>query len=166
MAAVRDVVAYLCTRYPADKELSKARLTKMVYLADWKAALDGGQQMTDIAWEFNHYGPYVDDVVLAVQDAAGFQLVEHRTAEVAGFETAQRKQVVRRSGGDVTFPSLSEEDRRILDHVIGVTAPKYWDEFIKLVYSTYPVLASSRFARLDLVPLAERYRRERTTHRG
>ena len=35
MAKLVDVVGYLCEHYPHKAELSKARLTKMVYLADW-----------------------------------------------------------------------------------------------------------------------------------
>lgn len=152
MAAVKDVVAYLCSRYPDGEELSKARLTKMVYLADWKSALESGHQMTDIAWEFNHYGPYVDDVVLSVRDVPGLQLVAQRE---------DGKQAIRRDNVAQGWPSLSEQDRHVLDHVIRVTAPKYWDEFIKLIYSTYPVLASPRYTHLDLVDLAARYRSER-----
>jgi hypothetical protein len=35
----------------------------MVYLADWRSAITRGKQITDIVWEFNYYGPYVDDIV-------------------------------------------------------------------------------------------------------
>lgn len=153
MAAVTDVVAYLCTTFPRRDDLSKSRLTKMAYLADWKSALDTGHQMTDIAWEFNHYGPYVDDVVLSVRNTPGLELVDR---------PGPGRQTVRCVDTAVGFPSLTDTDRRILDHVVAVTAPRHWDEFIKLVYSTYPVLSSPRYAQLDLVDLAERYRRERS----
>jgi hypothetical protein len=53
MARLRDVVAYLCHEYPHKGELSKARLTKMVYLADWRSAIERGSQVTDIEWVFN-----------------------------------------------------------------------------------------------------------------
>src|SRR5687767_14879894 len=62
MDKLTSVMAYFCARYPHKDELSKARLTKMVYLADWRMALEHGDQITDIQWIFNHYGPYVHDV--------------------------------------------------------------------------------------------------------
>ena len=34
----------------------------MVYLVDWKYALEYGDVPTGIEWEYNHYGPYVEDV--------------------------------------------------------------------------------------------------------
>jgi hypothetical protein len=39
MAELKDIIAYYCKQYPHKAELSKARLTKMVYLADWKSAI-------------------------------------------------------------------------------------------------------------------------------
>ncbi len=50
MAALKDIIAYYCDRYPHKEELSKARLTKMVYLADWKSAIVHGKQISDIKW--------------------------------------------------------------------------------------------------------------------
>ena len=78
-AMLRDVVAYLCSHYPHREELSKARLTKMVYLADWKSALQRGSQLTEIKWQFNHYGPYVDDVVNSVRNDPEFEIVQGGT---------------------------------------------------------------------------------------
>jgi hypothetical protein len=46
----------------------------------------------------------------------------------------------------------------VLDFVIEQTAPLYWNDFIKLVYSTYPVVTQPRFLPLDLVKLALEYR--------
>lgn len=62
MNKLQKIIAYFCIRYPYKGELSKARLTKLVYLADWFSALIDDHQLTDIDWLFNHYGPYVDDV--------------------------------------------------------------------------------------------------------
>jgi hypothetical protein len=35
----------------------------MVCLTDWKSALERGEQLTNLSWEFFHYGPYVPDVI-------------------------------------------------------------------------------------------------------
>jgi Protein of unknown function (DUF4065) len=151
MASVRDIAGYLCRNYPYQEQLSKARLTKMIYLADWKSAIDRSTQISDVRWEFSHFGPYVPLVVE--------QLREDEDFWVRGSSTifGHPKEVVSYHGPD-DFPTLSAEDRRILDFVIASVAPKSWDGFIKLVYSTYPVVSQPRYSELDLVRLAEEYR--------
>lgn len=152
MAELRDVVAYLCANYPHKQDLSKARLTKMVYLADWRSALVKNSPMTDIRWIYNYYGPFVDDVISVARKDPAFEIVQ--TANLFGGQ----KEVVRLSAEPAEWPSLTDEERQILDHVIQETSLLYWNEFIKLVYSTYPMVTQERFAPLDLVTLANEYR--------
>ena len=52
------------------------------------------------------------------------------------------------------------DDRQVLDFVIESTSPLNWNEFVKLVYSTYPIVTQPRFSKLDLVAIAQRYRRD------
>ncbi|MEZ5576726.1 MAG: DUF4065 domain-containing protein [Candidatus Competibacteraceae bacterium] len=59
MNRLQNIMAYFGIEYPHKFELSKARLTKMIYLADWFSSLADGKKLTDIEWLFNHYGPYV-----------------------------------------------------------------------------------------------------------
>jgi hypothetical protein len=58
---------------------------------------------------------------------------------------------------DVDYPTLSADEMRILDFVMEGSAPLNWNEFIKLVYSTYPIVSQERYAKLDLVRLAQEY---------
>lgn len=153
MAELRDVVAYLVKNYPYKQELSKARLTKMVYLADWRSAITRGKQITNIVWEFNHYGPYVDDIIDVARSDPSFSVKRGRN--LYGWP----KEVIKASP-DIRYESLTEDEKEILDFVIESTAPKYWDEFIRLVYSTYPIVTQPRFSKLDLVELARRYKEE------
>jgi Protein of unknown function (DUF4065) len=153
MATVRDVIAYLCARYPHKGDLSKARLAKMVYLADWRSALERRRQVTDVEWEFNYYGPYVNDIVSSARADSAFDV--QQTVNICGGP----KEIVR-VRSDVEYPSLTEEDTRILDIVIASVAAKSWDDFIRLVYSTYPIVTQPRFSKLNLVELAEQYKNE------
>lgn len=153
MAGLADVVAYLCANYPSKSELSKARVTKMVYLADWKAALDEGRQLTDIRWKYHHYGPWTDDVVEIARWSSGIEV--EKTENMYG----DLKELIRVTP-DASWKSLDETDAEILNHVIEETAPLYWNDFIKLVYSTYPILANDRYAELNLEELARRYKKE------
>ena len=48
--------------------LSKGRLNKLIYLADWKNCLEHNEQLTTIQWKFNHYGPYVDEIQNVIEN--------------------------------------------------------------------------------------------------
>ncbi|NNH67522.1 Panacea domain-containing protein [Rhizobium laguerreae] len=151
MATVRDAVAYLVANYPHKDELSKARVTKMVYLADWKAAIDHGRQITDIKWRFHHFGPYVDDVYRAAVDDPALHVKQE--VNVYG-NLKERIELV----DPKTTVRLHDWEKTIFNHVISETKPMHWDGFIKLVYSTYPILSGVRGAPLDLIASARAYR--------
>ena len=44
---LEDVILYICKKYPLPDELSKARLTKLVYLVDWETSKRTGKQLTE-----------------------------------------------------------------------------------------------------------------------
>ncbi|MGA4634548.1 Panacea domain-containing protein [Pseudomonas solani] len=138
--------------YPYGSELSKARLTKLVYLADWTSSLADRSQLTNIRWLFNHYGPYVEDVMDAVRSSPYFRV--HNTQNNFGSD----KQTVS-FYGDPSDIELSPRDMQILDYVINQTKTMYFKDFIDYVYSTYPVTSNERYSQLDLVQLADQYRR-------
>ncbi|MBW8126582.1 MULTISPECIES: Panacea domain-containing protein [Pseudomonas] len=151
MNRLQNIVAYLCHTYPYKHELSKARLTKLVYLADWFSSLLDDDQMTDVRWIFNHYGPYVDDIVDSVRNSRGFSISAQENPY------GSTKYLVSYSG-DYRKIELSERDEEILDAVIEKTKRMYFNDFIDYVYSTYPVKSSDRYAALDLVSLAREFR--------
>lgn len=153
MAQLKDVIAYLCSGYPYKQELSKARTTKMIYLADWLSAIKRGIQITDIKWVYDQHGPYVKDVIDVVRDNPQLFSVE-TSLNMFG----EKKELIKLIDSGHSPRNLSDEDVVILDYVIHATAPKSWSEFIKLVYSTYPVIAQSKFASLNLVELAKTYK--------
>lgn len=153
MARLTDMMGYLCEKYPHKHELSKARLTKMIYLADWKAALESGDQISDIKWKFNHYGPYVDDVVNAAKEDPTFSVTTELNSYGDIKETISLEKLRK-------WSSLTDDDKRWLDHVIEQTKKLFWNDFIKLVYSTFPVIVSERHATLDLRKLATRYAKD------
>ncbi len=74
-ANLLEAMAYLCKNYPHQGELSKARVNKMLYLADWKSAITRGYQITPTQWYFNWHGPYVDDVrIVAAENKDIFEM--------------------------------------------------------------------------------------------
>lgn len=152
MATIGDIIAYFLAKYPHTHELSKARLTKMVYLADWVAAISFGRQLTDIEWYFNHYGPYVHDVVEHARADPRFKIVETRTLY------GNPKETVELARKPVTWSSLTPQDIQVLEHVIAQTERLTWDGFIRAVYSTYPIATQARGSFLNLNKLAREYR--------
>ena len=151
MADLHDVMAFLVKGYPHPDDLSNARLTKMIYLADWRAAITKGQQITAIAWPFNHYGPFVGDVIEEAHTSDDFEVVRSQTVYGSPKQVVQLK----RPNLDVHLEPWEEE---ALAHVISTTSELTWAKFIELVYSTYPVVTQDRYNRLDLVQLANDYR--------
>jgi hypothetical protein len=151
------VMAYLCAHYPHPSELSKARLTKMVYLADWRAALDLARQITPIRWTFNHYGPYVDDVLDVARAVPGFDVLASETM----YGTPKEIIRVDAAVAPALYAALTAEDRHVCDQVVAATSSKYWQDFIRLVYSTHPIATQPRYTDLDLVALAREYRSQR-----
>lgn len=154
MNKLQQIVAYFCINYPHKEELSKARLTKLVYLSDWFSALLDKKQLTEIEWVFNHYGPYVDDVVESVRSSQGFTVSDSRTMY------GSHKYLISCSlENDVL--TLSDREKAILDTVIEKTKSLYFNSFIDYVYSTYPVKTKERYSSLDLVKLADKYLAEK-----
>ena len=155
-ASLVDVVGYICQRYPRSRkgDLSKARLTKLVYLADWRSVLQNDKQISDITWEVYHYGPWVPDVIKAVEDnPEKFRI--RKTYTWLG----NPKEVVELTDDSFT-PNLLPEEKAAINHVIDVTKDLNWDSFIRLVYSTYPVVTQPKYTPLNLRELAAKYKAE------
>ena len=156
MNKLQSIVAYLCSEYPYKSELSNARLTKLVYLADWFSSLVDGKPITTINWLFNHYGPYVDDVVESIRNTSEFSIeceqnIYGATKNVISF------------GGDSSQIKLSSREKNILNVVIDKTKSLYFNDFIDYVYSTYPVKSQERYATLNLEFLAKEYKQKNAT---
>ncbi|WP_071998250.1 MULTISPECIES: Panacea domain-containing protein [unclassified Serratia (in: enterobacteria)] len=153
MDKLHSIIAYLCVNYPYKEDLSKARLTKLVYLADWFSALADNKQLTNINWLFNHYGPYVDDVIDSIKFNPKFNI--DRTSTMYGTE----KSIIGYDG-DFLDSNLTPRDKQILQLVITKTSTMYFNDFINYVYSTHPVQTSNRYSNLDLVSLAHDYKNQ------
>lgn len=156
MAHLHDVMAYLIQHYPTHMahELSNARLTKMVYLADWHQALTNGRQITEVRWYFDNFGPFVRDIEQTAAERDDLFVVDLGSNM---YGQAKKKFALR---SPEYVPGLSDDERRSCDHIIEVTKKLYWAPFINLVYSTHPIASSERYTFLDLVSKAAEYRHQ------
>ncbi len=137
---LNDLIKYFCSMYPHSQELSKARLTKMIYLADWENFKLSNNQLSDIKWYFDNFGPYVTDVVDTAYNDPDVRLVSTRT--IYGTE----KTLIEYKGAT---PTLDESVKIILDQVIESTKTLSWKNFIEYVYATPPIKESTRYNYLD-----------------
>ncbi len=148
MGKLDSVIEYLCALYPFKDHLSNARLTKMVFLADWESAKAAGRQITGIRWDFNRFGPYVDDVTTAAEKNEHVDMID--TLNVFGAP----KTIFRLSSGEPDLQALEGQDLQALKKVVSETQSMFFNEFIDHVYSTYPIKARDRYEKLDLVSIA------------
>lgn len=151
MMKIVDLVRYILNVYPSAKELSKARLNKIIYLIDWKSALEHEKQLTEIDWKFNHYGPYVNIIEETILSDDRFNIKS--TTNIYGNE----KNIIEIIQ-DKDFSEPTEKEQEIIDFVIEKTRKFYWDKFINLVYSTYPIISQEKGSQLNLVELAKEYK--------
>jgi hypothetical protein len=151
MAELHDVMAYIIQKYPVKHELSNARLTKMVYLADWRQAISQGKQITSIRWYFDNFGPFVRDV----ETTAAFRDDIFATDLGSNMYGQPKKSFTMKTQN--YRPQLTVSEEAAIEHIIEVTKGLYWKDFIKLVYSTHPIASSERYSFLDLVQKAKEY---------
>ncbi|MFS9186605.1 Panacea domain-containing protein [Streptococcus infantis] len=156
-AKVDNVLRYIIKKYSNNYELTKTRITKLVYLVDWESALMTDKQLTDIKWYFDHYGPYVSDVFDTADEDSELTIVE----KVSNFGT--KKYIVEaKFDKDNLIIDLDENEKSIIDRVIEETKNMNWNDFIDYVYSTYPIEISEKYGILNLVELAKKFKKTKT----
>jgi hypothetical protein len=150
MAVLKDIMAYIIVNYPHKLDLSNAKLTKMIYLSDWRHAIKYGTQISSIKWYFDNYGPFVWDIKDEAEKDDQFMVSELLNA----YGTPK---IVISLKNAKYIPRLSREEAYSVDHVIETSKKLNWDQFIRLVYSTYPIISSEKYTYLDLAQKAKEY---------
>ena len=143
---LRSVMRYIVKNYPYPDDLTKTRITKLVYLIDWENVKEYGSQITNIEWFFDHYGPYVSDVL----DEADEDKTVSINSTISNFGTVKYIVKPKRDKEELLYDDLTDNDKDIIDRVIDKTKSFYWNEFINYVYSTEPIKKSTRYSALDL----------------
>lgn len=154
MNNLEKLIRYILLNYPDINELSKPRLVKLIYLIDWKYTINTHRQNTNIRWYFNHYGPYVNDVINLMKSKPNIFKVESYMNSYDGvtdkFLLIDRSEI-----------SLDKNLKDIANLFIGYTSNLTWSEFINLVYSSFPIKNSIRYTYLDLVKFSYEFKRKR-----
>lgn len=140
MAATNQALAYIGAQADKTIPLTLLRLTTMLYLSDWRSALQLKRQITDIKW----VQPFVAKVPEIAQrlDPTDFTMSPDGVA--ATFI------------GDPDISNLPAEERACMDFVLH-SEQKGWIQLFRIAYSTFPMLSQPAHTVLDLVALAQRY---------
>ncbi|WP_187477896.1 Panacea domain-containing protein [Amniculibacterium sp. G2-70] len=150
MNNLEKLTRYILQKYPDVSELSKPRLVKLIYLIDWRYTIENGHQYTNIKWVYNHYGPYVNDVINLMKSKHEVFNVRSFQNSLGGisdkFELINRDEII-----------LENNIKRIADQFIDYTFKLNWSDFINLVYSSFPIKSNIKYNYLDLVELAKEF---------
>lgn len=153
-----DFIIYIYENYPNISQLSKPRLVKLIYLMDWKNSIEKGNQLTNIKWYYNHYGPYVEDVI---QEIKNNQEIFTVTSSQNGYGVSDK---ISLNTNHIIKPIISQEEIAIIDFVIEKTNKLKWNDFISLIYDTYPIKTNAKYSMLDLPSEAIEYKESKKTN--
>ncbi|MCR4511112.1 Panacea domain-containing protein [Pseudomonas sp. 32.2.56] len=151
MDSLVNIIGYILKNYPFPDDMSNSRITKLIYLSDWKSAIERGETVSGINWYFNHHGPYVDDIIDTLTKNECFEVITTQTI------FGGKKKLARLKSPDETF-EVEEFTEKCLKFVVKKTKDRKYDDFIEFVYSTYPVVVTEKYNKLDLVELAKDYK--------
>ena len=143
---LRNVLLYIVKNYPYGADLTKTRITKLVYLIDWEYTKKYGKQMTEISWYFDHYGPYVSDVL----DEADEDKTVSIKSTFSNFGTI--KYIVRPKYDKelIHYEGLDVSEIEVINEVFENTKMLSWNQFINYVYDTPPIKESRKYSHLYL----------------
>lgn len=123
---ILDIVAYFVKN--SKTQLSKGRLNKLIYLADWKYSLNYGKQISNIVWKFNHYGPYVDDIENSISNDS---LQRFEIKEVTTYYGDLKYIVAMKK--NLNFTNPNQKEKEVLDMIIKLTDKLNWTDFINQI---------------------------------
>jgi Protein of unknown function (DUF4065) len=134
MATVKDVIAYICQKYPCRCTLTVTRLTMIMYIADCVAHAENGEQISDGIWKIDQFGPATKCILRAVKANKDiFQLGAATDAFGADHHTVSLLKE------QIDFPSFLERDKIILDNVITEAYQLNWGVLVNWVEAVSPL---------------------------
>jgi hypothetical protein len=138
----RDVLAFFLQQ---GQKRDHDTLVMMAYLADWKTCLEGNPRLLDVAWTLGSFGPSAPEVHDALDDVTRFEQLPEGGIRLLGVP-----------------PVIPSNMKPFLEHVENTTKDLRRDKLTQLVYSTFPVMHTDRFAPIDLERAATSYREFKT----
>lgn len=157
MASLKDFVAFLISEYPRPVDLTKGRLEKLVYLCDCEWAWRHGEQVSEISWRYNDFGPFTG---ACTPPAEELEAEEKITIKPGFTGKGNPKQWYEWISGEGPTDSLSEEEKEMAKKIIDATWRMPWGKFVEYVYSTSPMVGAEQYDYLDIVGTMKKKRHE------
>jgi hypothetical protein len=130
-----DLISRILENYEKRGEISMLKIVFLIYLCDWKYSIEKGTQITDIKWKF------LDK--------------EFSKKIISAFNKGKIQKNTFSFKSD--FSHLSNNEKKIIDFISTLSMELETDDFIKLVFSTYPMIRKEKDVHLDLPVLAKDY---------
>ena len=156
MSKLLDAMCYVCANYSCKDDLSKSRLIKIIYLADWKFAINYKCQITDAHWMFDQNGPSVYCIEELFEKNTSFEIIHIKN------NFNDTKDIVKLKNVEI-YNKLTNDEIAVLDSIINMTARMNWEQFVRVVYSTYPILTQPKMSKLNLIYLSKKYKTIKST---
>lgn len=128
--------------YPQSKELTRDRLVKLTYLADWRSAITYKKQITSVRWYINNYGPYIEDM---------YKILAEEKFDI-------NKEIKQRKNEKYDY---DKEINLVVNFIINKTQDLDSNAFSNLVFSTFPLATSPKYCYIDLIDKANQYLSEK-----
>ncbi|NMB57613.1 MAG: SocA family protein [Chloroflexi bacterium] len=154
MDKTKSAIGYILNSYPKSEKFSISRLTKMLYLCDWKSALQFDNQISEITWEISYSGPFSRDIEDILFNDDVFIIFKGNLPDCGEVHFVKLRR-------PVATEVLNPNDKRVIDFVAKVTSELKWDKFLEVVYSTFPILNEERYKKINLIELAKLYKSKR-----
>ena len=143
---LKEILYYILKK---EWSLPNSRLTKLVYLLDWKYSLEQWKQYTNIKWYFDYYWPFVKDIEKIIEENPDWfktNIISDIYWNKKYFSINWNHEL-----------NLSDNLKNYINSIIYRTSKLSYSWFIKFVYSTYPIYKSKKFEYLELEKLAKEY---------
>ncbi|MCY0885788.1 MAG: hypothetical protein OWV35_07890 [Firmicutes bacterium] len=148
IATVRDALRYLVYATPSPADRTVLRLTKVLYLVDWRSAWGRGYSLTPCAWHFDRFGPTAPEI---------WDTVCHDPA----WKVQPRGRIMLTADARPATPTVTAVDAAWMDRVLAEAAGWTWADLVAAVWATYPIRTGQRGTALPLTALARACRQAR-----
>lgn len=151
MKKLEIVMEYVLSRCDSQRKVSLNKLVKMLYLADWKNYLKTGRSLSNLQWEFDKFGPTSSEAVDFAKAKNNID-VEYSLSKT-GF--SHENVILKNRSADY---ELSSSEKEILDQVVEDTFNLEWEDFMRVIFDTYPITKLTKYGYIDLSKFAHEYK--------
>ena len=129
-------------------------ITQIIYMTDWVMALNKDTLISDLHWELGENGPQVEELDIIIGHRPDIFKV---TPVIDGGTKSIFLSLI---NTNISY-SLDSTEAAYLDKVIMLFDPLFKDDFVDIVFHTYPILSTNKKEPIDILRLAREYNRKR-----